>query len=271
MADDWIKIRIDLCDDPNVYILSDTLSIDVPTCVGHLCLFWGWMDRHTPDGKALKLTESVIDRRVGLPGFAHAMRKVGWLEGENMALTIPKFDRHNGNSAKARTLEAEAKRLRRKEKNASEKEKQGASKTTDQTMSDDVGQTVGKASDKKGQKCPTREEKRRIINNKQLIKLTNELSTGNGFDEDFTVLAPNNEYYFLHGTNVYLITRDCIDTLQQAYPQLTDVEQAIAELVFRARDCRGQHYHNDPQQTIHAWLTKRVELQTEYPGAPLAS
>lgn len=150
MAEDWIKIRVDLSDDPNVYIMSDILSIDCPTVVGHLCLFWGWMDRHTPDGNGLKLTESVIDKRVGREGFASAMRTVGWLQGEDMALEIPNFDRHNGNSAKARALESEAKRLRRQEKS-----------NPVQQVSDKQKKNVGQASDKKTKKSPTREEKRR--------------------------------------------------------------------------------------------------------------
>ena len=154
MAGDWIKIRIDLCDDPNVYILSDHLSTDVPTVVGLLCLFWGWMDRHTSDGKSLKLTENVIDQRVGCKGFASAMRDVGWLEGENMALELPNFDRHNGNSAKARALESEAKRLRRKEKPAS-------TPTKEKPKEKPQNESVGQASDKSGPKSPTREEKRR--------------------------------------------------------------------------------------------------------------
>lgn len=161
MAGDWIKIRIDLCDDPNVYILSDHLSTDVPTVVGLLCLFWGWMDRHTSDGKSLKLTENVIDQRVGCKGFASAMRDVGWLEGENMALELPNFDRHNGNSAKARALESEAKRLRRKEKPAS-------TPTKEKPKEKPQNESVGQASDKSGPKSPTREEKRREEkNNKQ--------------------------------------------------------------------------------------------------------
>lgn len=139
---DWIKIRIDLHDDPNVYRMSDELGIDCPTVVGHLIIFWGWMDRHTPDGLNLKLSDAVIDRKVGLPNFAQAMRNVEWLEGADGELCIPLFERHNGQSAKARSLEAEAKRLRRI-----------AAKTTTQP--------VGHLSDKTTQESPTRKEKKR--------------------------------------------------------------------------------------------------------------
>lgn len=153
MAGDWIKIRIDLSDDPNVYILSDIVSLDVPTVVGHLALFWGWMDRHTPDGKSLRLTDAVIDKRVGVEGFSSALRQVGWLSGDDMALELPNFDRHNGNSAKARALESEAKRLRRLEKSDDKPQKKATGKLEDKS--------VGQPSDKKHPESPTREEKRR--------------------------------------------------------------------------------------------------------------
>jgi len=146
MADEWIKIRVDLPDDPNVYILSDLLSLECPTIVGHLVMFWGWMDRHTPDGQGIKLTESVIDKKIGVSGFAAALRQVGWLAGGNMALELPKFERHGGSSAKARALEAEAKRLRRGA------EKGGVAPSE---------KAVGQVSDKTRPECRTREEKRR--------------------------------------------------------------------------------------------------------------
>lgn len=184
MAGDWIKIRIDLSDDPNVFILSDILGLEVPTVVGHLALFWGWMDRHTPDGKQLFLSETVIDKKIGVSGFASALRSVGWLAGENMDLSIPNFERHNGNSAKARALESEAKRLRRNEKNGKYSDENSIKPTPKET----VKKPVRQVSDKIGEKCPTREEKRRedinikskIINNNS----THEKSADDTADEN---------------------------------------------------------------------------------------
>lgn len=164
MAGDWIKIRIDLTDDPNVFIMSDILSLDCPTVVGHLVMFWSWMDRHTANGQSLRLTESVIDKRVGVPGFASALRNVGWLEGDDMSLSIPKFDRHNGGSAKARALEAEAKRLRRLEKTGAGSTHEVAHASTSQPPAiPGAGpeKNVRQVSDKMRAKSRTREEKRR--------------------------------------------------------------------------------------------------------------
>ena len=158
MAGDWIKVRVDLVDDPDVFVMSDKLSIECPTTVGHLLTFWGWLDRHTADGKMIKLTKSMIDRRVGVDGFAEALKEVGWLSGVDMAFEIPNHDRHNGSSAKARALESEAKRIRR-----NEKEQKKMINNVGQNNTDNVGQV----SDKTEPKCPTREDKRRDINNTQ--------------------------------------------------------------------------------------------------------
>jgi len=111
MANDWIKMRVDLIHDTDVEHMSDILGTDVPTVVGWLFVFWSYVDRNSADG-TLKSTDRAIDNRTA-PGFAAALRTVGWLKGRDRALEIPNFGRHNGDSAKARALEAEAKRLRR--------------------------------------------------------------------------------------------------------------------------------------------------------------
>lgn len=115
MAGDWIKIRTDLYEDQDVLQMSDILGTDDPTTIGLLVRFWSWADKQTIDGNGIKLSDARIDSLVGRPGFADALRKVEWLEGENGSLTLPNFQRHNGDSAKARVLEAEAKRIRRKQ------------------------------------------------------------------------------------------------------------------------------------------------------------
>lgn len=121
MAEDWIKIRTDLYEDQDVLQMSDILGTDDATTVGLLVRFWSWADKQTIDGSGIKITKSRIDALTGRPGFAAALIHVGWLVGEDGNLQLPNFQRHNGASAKARALEAEAKRLRRKEQKTSDK------------------------------------------------------------------------------------------------------------------------------------------------------
>jgi hypothetical protein len=46
----------------------------------------------------------LLDRIAGVVGFAEAMSLTGWLEQNGHALSLPKFDRHNGKTAKNRAL-----------------------------------------------------------------------------------------------------------------------------------------------------------------------
>lgn len=151
MAGDWIKVEHTTPDKPEVVKLAEILHMDDPDFVlGKLWRFWAWADANTQDG-ILKTKYAHIDRVVYCPGFARGLVSVGWLQGREGALVIPNFDRHNGNSSKARALEAEAKRIRRSLKD----------------QSDNVSDIV---SDKSPTQCPTvvrhnvRPEKRREEN-----------------------------------------------------------------------------------------------------------
>lgn len=113
MAGDWIKMTSDIGDKPEVRKLSRLLSISRYDVVGRLHAFWSWVDKHSSTGECIDITCDDIDDITDLAGFADALRQVGWLTGRDASLGLPHFDRHNGQSAKARSLESEAKRIRR--------------------------------------------------------------------------------------------------------------------------------------------------------------
>jgi hypothetical protein len=104
MAGDWIKMRCNLDTDPAVFQMAAALDMDELAVVGRLWKVWTWADQHVADCHAISVTCSVLDRITTTPGFAEAMRKVGWLEGRDGALSFPRFDRHNGQTAKNRAL-----------------------------------------------------------------------------------------------------------------------------------------------------------------------
>ncbi len=102
MAGDWIKMRIDLQDDPAVVAIADKLEIDEFEVVGRLHRLWSWADKHTIDGTSSSVTPRWVDKYVVKTGFADAMVGVGWLTFADGVLSFPKFDVHNGKSAKSR-------------------------------------------------------------------------------------------------------------------------------------------------------------------------
>jgi hypothetical protein len=102
MAGDWIKMRVDLQDDPAVVSVCDSLELDEFEVVGRLHKLWAWADKHTADGVTTGVTPKWVDRYLNKPGFAQALIEVGWLEFKEDALMFPGFEIHNGKSAKSR-------------------------------------------------------------------------------------------------------------------------------------------------------------------------
>ena len=103
----WIKVEHATPDKPEVDALAELLDWHPDRVVGTLIRLWRWADQQTITGNAPGVTRNTIDRHARAPGFAHAMEKVGWLEVEEGGVTFPRFDRHNGQTAKARALTAD--------------------------------------------------------------------------------------------------------------------------------------------------------------------
>lgn len=111
MSGPWIKMATNLDKTPEVIALAARLEADPLSIVGRLWALWSWADSHTIDGEpcagAVVLPPSFVDRHTGTPGFAEALRLVGWLEvTEAGGFRLPNFDHHNGETAKARALNA---------------------------------------------------------------------------------------------------------------------------------------------------------------------
>lgn len=104
MAGDWIKVEHATPDKPEVYTMATILGIDPDAVVGKLIRFWAWCDQQSIFGNALTVTDSVLDRITHQPGFSDALRKVAWLEVRSGSLQVPRFDRHNGQTSKARAV-----------------------------------------------------------------------------------------------------------------------------------------------------------------------
>ena len=106
MAGDWIKFEICTPDKAEVWQIADTLSIDPDAVVGKLLRVWTWFDQQTENGNAPSVTKKLLDRSVGVLGFCDACIFAGWMTDDGTTLAIPRFDRHNGKTAKNRALTA---------------------------------------------------------------------------------------------------------------------------------------------------------------------
>lgn len=103
MAGDWIKLEINTFDKPEVMAITVAIGLDDPDyTVGKLAKMWRWFDQHTTDGNAVGVTSALLDRYVGVTGFCSAMQSVGWLTINDDGIALPRFDFHNGTTAKQR-------------------------------------------------------------------------------------------------------------------------------------------------------------------------
>jgi hypothetical protein len=106
MAGDWLKIEKITPDKPEIEAIATILDLDPDAVFGKCFRVWRWFDDHTTDGNAPSVTRTSIDRRIGVTGFASAMESVGWLASSPDGLMLPRFDRHSGETSKARALTA---------------------------------------------------------------------------------------------------------------------------------------------------------------------
>ncbi len=124
MASDWIKMRADLHSHPKVVRIAcaicaqcvrEPCAMAAARCmtVGALHRVWSLFDAHTTDGTLTGYTLAIIDEMVGVPGFAAAMRDVGWIDDDGKCLRMLDFEQHNGHSAKRRAEHAAQTRVRR--------------------------------------------------------------------------------------------------------------------------------------------------------------
>ena len=113
MAGDWLKMRVDLGDDPAVVAMSGNLDCSEFEVVGLLHRTWSWADRHTTDGTAPGITRAWLDRYTRA-GFAAALESVGWVGFSDAGIQFTNFERHNGQSAKTRAEATVRQRLSRK-------------------------------------------------------------------------------------------------------------------------------------------------------------
>lgn len=115
MADDWIKARVDLHEQPETIGIATYCKLDVDTVVGKLLRVWRWADRVTTDGVIPHVGRDTVDDLTKKRGFADAMERVGWLRCSDVGIVIPNFERHNGKPAKRRALDMRLKSEKRRQ------------------------------------------------------------------------------------------------------------------------------------------------------------
>jgi hypothetical protein len=103
MAGNWIKMRHDLIDAPEIRRLARATGLDRDQVYGKLFRLWSWADRHGVNGHLDAELED-LDEQVGQVGFGAALVSAGWLVPQDSGVVIPHWERHFSDSAKVRAL-----------------------------------------------------------------------------------------------------------------------------------------------------------------------
>lgn len=161
----WIKVRTSLGRSPKVVRILSALRADISRTgsvgfvdklrvVGGLVAVWALFDEQSEDGNLVGYSTEALDDEVGLPGLSAAMVAVEWLFVDGETLALPRFEDHNGASAKRRANDANRKQSVRKT-SASDADKSGTksgprervrvrNKTTPTPSGQDAPATPGK-------------------------------------------------------------------------------------------------------------------------------
>jgi hypothetical protein len=113
MARGWIKFDKNLPEKPEVWQIASELNLDPDAVVGKLMRVWTWFDENAVGCHAPSVTKKILERDVGVTGFCQAMINAGWMLDEDNLISLPNYDRHNGESAKQRALATERKAKQR--------------------------------------------------------------------------------------------------------------------------------------------------------------
>lgn len=104
MAREWIAWSKGFAKKPEVLQLAADFGVSRQHAAACCMEVWEWFDENTTDGHAPSVTRFLLDDIAGRPGFTDAMIRVGWLTLDGEKLSIPKFDRWNSQTSKARLL-----------------------------------------------------------------------------------------------------------------------------------------------------------------------
>ena len=109
----WIKIETHTPDKAEIRHMARLCGCTKAEAFLAFFRVFVWLDEQTEDGHVDYFTAADADEIAGLPGFGDALQEVRWITFGPTGAVVANWDRHNGQSAKRRCLDAErSKRLR---------------------------------------------------------------------------------------------------------------------------------------------------------------
>lgn len=127
MAGDWIKVEHATLEKPEVTRSAEMLGISRREAVGLFFEYFVWLDKNLsadcPDF-VRNVSRRSLENVLHCAGFAACLEAIGWarFDDDTWTLHVINAERHNGNTAKTRALDAKRKAKTRAEVSASSPE-----------------------------------------------------------------------------------------------------------------------------------------------------
>ena len=106
----WIKVETHTPDKPEVRQIARLCNCTKADAFLAIFRVFVWLDEQTDDGHVEFFTPIDADEIGGLNGLGQALETVRWITFSTSGAVVSNWDRHNGQSAKRRCLDAERKR-----------------------------------------------------------------------------------------------------------------------------------------------------------------
>lgn len=103
---DWLKVNHTLLRSAKIRALMRHLHCQKHTALGIAVNWLVWVDEQTTDGKT-NLTDDELDAELGYIGIAQALCSIGWAKvAEDGTIEAVEYEKHCGETAKARAVNA---------------------------------------------------------------------------------------------------------------------------------------------------------------------
>ena len=115
MAGHWIEWEKGLVRKPEVLRIARLMGCTPQHAAACCMMVWEWAEDVTENGIIAGITAADVSFAAGVDGIAEAMITAGWLLETDDSVVLPNWERHNGEPAKRRAVDAMRKRAKRRE------------------------------------------------------------------------------------------------------------------------------------------------------------
>ncbi len=114
MAGHWIEWEKGLVRKPEVLRIARLMGRTPQHAAACCMMVWEWAEDVTESGIIAGVSAADVSFAAGVEGIAEAMIEAGWLLETDDSVVLPNWERHNGEPAKRRAVDAMRKRVQRR-------------------------------------------------------------------------------------------------------------------------------------------------------------